>query len=149
MGEILVSITKVFHFQHLDKVNIQLISFKTPKGKITNSDLKSTALLLLWPKMEEVCPTLYETNVLRFSDSQSMVAWVQKFASRKLCIASQVVQALALSLNMHHSCPILMLQIACKENFISERWYPDCNCKNEHKLLKLFNSKFDLSSQTS
>ena len=47
------------------------------KGKIKNSDLELSGLLMLWLVMEEVCPRLKPAYVALFSKNSPTIGWVK------------------------------------------------------------------------
>ena len=101
----------VFRLQWPADISSKLVSFENPKGKITNSDLEMTGLLLLWLCLEGVAPTLAHKHVALFGDSSLLVSWTAKMASKKSRVAAQLVRALALRLNIKQSCPITPVHI--------------------------------------
>ena len=50
------------------------------KGKIKNSDLEMTGLLMLWLVMEEVYPNLRAAYVAFFNDNSPTIGWVKDLA---------------------------------------------------------------------
>ena len=61
-GELLECPPTVFRLQWPPDITTNVISYATPKGTITFSDLELAGLVLLWLVMEHVCPSL--RNVL-------------------------------------------------------------------------------------
>jgi len=53
-GKLSACTPTVFRWQWPKDIRSQLVSFKNPKGTITNSDLEMAGLLLLWLTMEGV-----------------------------------------------------------------------------------------------
>lgn len=67
---------------------------KTNAGKLdnlTNSDLKTVGLLLLWLILEEVCYFLSGSHMTIFSDNSPTVSWVRRLASRNSQVADQLI----------------------------------------------------------
>ena len=64
------------------------------KGDITNYDLETEGLLILWLVMEEVCPKLRSAYVALFSDNSPIIGWVKHLAERGSLLAMQLVRAL-------------------------------------------------------
>jgi hypothetical protein len=76
-------------------------------------------LLLLWLCIEGVSLNLSHKHIALFSDNSLMVSWVTKMASKKLRIAAQLVQALALCLNVQQTCLLTPVHIPGIENTLT------------------------------
>ena len=81
----------MFHLAWLDDIK-QLFH----KGKITNSDLEMSGLLMLWLVIEEVCPKLQADYVALVSDNSPTIGCVKRLAARGSLVEMQLVQALTI-----------------------------------------------------
>jgi hypothetical protein len=93
--------------------------FENPTGKITNLDLESAGLLLLWLAMEGVCGPLLEKQIELFGDNSPSIGWVARLASKRSLVAKNLVQALALCLKIKRACPLTPIHFEGKQNAIS------------------------------
>jgi len=145
----------VFRYEWPDYIKKELVSFKNPRGTITNSDLEMAGLLFTWLVMEAVCGESREQRVAVFSDNDPTVSWVKRLASRHSRIAAQLVRALAMRMKQRGACPITPVHIPWVENEMTDipsRSFgsvPEWFCKTDNDLLTLFNSRFPLPGQGS
>ena len=91
IGELSELPPTVFRFQWPPEISADIVSSTNPKGRITNSDLEMVGLLLLWLCMEGIALDLAHKHVALFSNNSPAVSWVTKMASKKSCIAAQLV----------------------------------------------------------
>ena len=110
----------VFRFRWPDDISNNVISASNTSGMLTNSDLKMAGLLLLWLIMETICPTLTDAHIALFSDNSPMVHWVQRLAAKHSQVAMQLVQALALRMQLKRSSPLTTLHIAGQRNAMTD-----------------------------
>jgi hypothetical protein len=128
---------------------------RNPNGRLTNSDLEMTGLLMLWFVIEGVCPDLCEKRIALFSDNTPMVSWVTRLASKRSMVAEHLVQALALCLKAMHACPLTPMHIKGKCNAIGDipsqsfGSNPAWMCASDSDLLTLFNNRFPLPEKHS
>ncbi len=126
-----------------------------PTGRLTNSDLEMVGLVILWLVIEGVCHNLREKRVTLFSDNSPTVSWVTWLASKRLLVAEQLIQALALCLKAMYACPLTPMNIKGKHNKIayvpmqSFSSNPAWKCTDDAELLTLFNTRFPLPQQQS
>ena len=155
IGELLGLPPTVFRFQWPPEISAAIVSSTNPKGRITNSGLEMAGLLLLWLCMEGIASDLAHKHVALFSDNSPTVSWGTKMVSKKSCVAAQLVQALALWLNVKQLCPLTPVHIPGIENVltdISSRSFgsvKNWECKSDNNLLTLFNKTFPLPQQPS
>ncbi len=129
--------------------------FEKPRGKINNLDLEMAGLLLLWLCIKGISQTLEYKHIALFSGNTPTISWVERMVSRKSCIAAQLVKALALCLNIAKMCPLTPVRIPGVENPMTDiqSWSfgsnPEWHCRNDDKLLTLFNCTFPLPLQQS
>ena len=145
----------VFRVQWTKDITDNIVSFNNPKGTITNSDVEMAGLLLLWLAIEGVCTDLTDAHVALFSDNSPTVSWVDRLASRKSKVATQLLRALALRLQITRSSPLTSLHIPGEQNAITDipsrsfgstpKWF----CNTDEDLLTLFNTTFPLPKQAS
>jgi len=90
------------------------VSEYNPKGRITNSDLEMTGLLLLYLVMGDICNLKSGDHTALFSDNQPTVHWVQHMASKSSDVAGQLLRALALRMKMDGVSPLTPLHVAGK-----------------------------------
>jgi hypothetical protein len=109
----------VFCLQWPREISDDLILFDNPGGKINNSNLEMAGLLLLWLCLEATAPDLAHKHIALFSDNSPTISWVDKMASRKSRIATQLVCALALRLNIRQTCPLTPVHIPGIENALT------------------------------
>jgi hypothetical protein len=120
IGELAGLPPTVFRLQWPLEISADIVSATNPKGRITNSDLEMARLLLLWLCMEGIAPDLANKHVVLFSNNSSTVSWVTKMASKKPCIAAQLVRALATRLSVKQSCPLTPVHIPGIENALTD-----------------------------
>ncbi|KAL7523618.1 hypothetical protein ACHAWF_000597, partial [Thalassiosira exigua] len=65
-----------------DDIKRNIVSSSNRSGTITNSDLETAGLFLLWLVMESVCPCLRQRHSALFSDNSPTVGWVRHVAAR-------------------------------------------------------------------
>jgi hypothetical protein len=124
-------------------------------GRLTNSNLEMVGLVILWLVIEGVYHNLCKKRVTLFSDNSPTVSWVTRLASKRLLVAEQLIQALALCLKAMHTCPLTPMHIEGKCNKIANvpsRSFgsnPAWNCMYNAELLTLFNTCFPLPQQQS
>jgi hypothetical protein len=145
----------VFWLQWPPDITTNVISDATPKGTITNSDLKLAGLVLLWLMMEHACGPLAEKCIASFSNNSPTISWVQQMACCSSLVAEQLIRVLALRFNLQKVCLITMLHIAGDQNSMTDipsrsfgsehKWH----FKSEHDLLNFFNFNFTLPTQNS
>jgi len=88
----------VFRMEWPDDIKAEINSSKNRSGKLINSDLEMSGLLLLFLVMEEVCTLKSDSHIALFSDNQPTVSWVERLAAKSSAVAGQLVRALALQL---------------------------------------------------
>ncbi len=110
-GETSACTPTVFHWEWPKDIKNNIKTSQNPKGKISNSDLEMTGLLMLWLIIEGVCKDLCEKHVTLFSNNLPTVGWVMRLASKRSIIAENLIQALALRLKIQHSCPLTPMHI--------------------------------------
>ncbi len=155
IGKLSKCLPTIFHFQWPPDITANVVSDSNPKGKITNSNLKLAGLVILWLMMEHVCGPLMEKRVSLFSGNSPTVSWVHWMACCLSLIVEQLIQVLALRLNLQRVCPITTLHIAGDQNSMTD--IPSCSFGSKQKwhftnneiLLTFFNSTFQLPHQNS
>jgi hypothetical protein len=95
-------------------------TFHNPRGTISNSDLEMAGLLLLWLTMEGVCGNLREQRVTLFSNNSPTGGWVERLASKWSLVAKHLIQALALRIKIHQTCPLTSMHIEGQQNTIAD-----------------------------
>jgi hypothetical protein len=148
IGELTECPPTVFWLQWPPDITTNAVSDRNKKGTITNLDLELAGLVILWLMMEQVCGTLEEKRVALFSNNSPMISWVQRMASRSSLVAEQLIQVLALRLNLQKVCLITMLLIAGDQNLMTDipsRLFgskPKWHFKLEAEVLTYFNCNF-------
>ncbi len=143
----------MFRDEWPEDIKTDLVSFKNPRGRITNSDLEMAGLVLLWLVMEAVCGELWQKRVALFSDNDPTVSWVRQLASRHSQVAAQLVRSLALWVKMNNACPLTPVHIPGEQNIMTDipsgsfGSRPEWHCHEEEELLTLFNSSIPLPLQ--
>ncbi len=145
----------VFCLQWPAEILKDLVSFGNLGRKINISDLEMAGLLLLWLCLEAIAPDLTHKHIALFSNNLQTVSWVNKMASQKSQIATQLICALALCLNIKQTCPLTLVHIPGIENALTgipsrsfgsvKEW----ECKTDGELLTLFNKIIPLPIQAS
>jgi len=145
-GENLACPPTVFRHEWPEYIKKELVSFRNPRGTISNSDLEMAGLLFTWLVMETVCGDLNKKWVALFSDNDPTVSWVKRLASRHLRVAAQLVRALAMRMKLNGACPITPVHIPGDENAMTDipswsfgsvaQWF----CQTDDDVLTLFNS---------
>jgi hypothetical protein len=154
-GETSACTPTVFRWEWPKDIKNNIKTSQNLKGKISNSDLETAGLLMLWLVIEGVCKDLCEKRVTLFSNILPTVGWVTRLASKRSIISENLIQALALRLKTQHACPLTPMYIEGKRNAISDvpslsfGSNPKWTCKTDEDLLTLFNSMFPLQMQKS
>jgi hypothetical protein len=143
----------VFRGQWPPDIQAELVSWTNRDGRLSINDLELAGLLLTWLVIEEITPTLYETNVAIFSDNKPSVHWVDRMATRKSAVGAQLLRALAFRLKLNRCCPITPLHVAGKANSMADvasrsfgepsQWH----CSSDSDFANLFNTLFPLPFQ--
>jgi hypothetical protein len=120
VGELSELLPTVFRIQWPKEISKDLVLFKNPAGKINNSDLEMAGLLFLWLCVEAIAPDLAHKLIALFSNDLPTVSWVNKMALQKSPIATQLVLALALCLNVQKTCPLTPIHIPGVENALTD-----------------------------
>jgi len=117
-------------------------------GSITNSDLELATLLMLFVIIESIAGPLEGKHIALYSDNSSSVQWVQHLASRNSLATRQLIQALALHLQVTKSSQLTPLHIPGKSNAMANipsssfgnpaRW----GCTSDYAFLTLYKSCF-------
>jgi hypothetical protein len=145
----------VFHLEWPKDIAANLVSSDNPQGSITNSDLEMAGLLLLWLCIEAIVQDIAHKHVALFSDNLPTISWVDKMASKKLQIATKLVRALALHLNVTKTCPLTPAYIPGVKNALTDILLhsfgsvKEWACNTDNDLLTLFNQTFPLPEQAS
>jgi hypothetical protein len=124
VGELSALPPIVFRFQWTSDISQDHISFNNPNGKINNSDLEMAGLLFLWLCIKSIAPNIAHKHIALFSFNSPTISWVDKMALQRLCIAAQLVCALALRLNIKKACPLTPVHIPGVENALMD--IPSC-----------------------
>ncbi len=154
-GELSACTPVVFRWEWPDDTKQDIISLTNPTGRLTNSNLEMAGLVILWLVIEGVCHNLREKWVTLLSDNSPTVSWVTWLASKRLLVAEQLVQALALHLKAMHACLLTPMHIEGKRNKIADvplqsfGSNPAWKCTSDAELLTLFNTLFPLPQQQS
>jgi hypothetical protein len=154
-GELSTCTSVVFRWEWPDNIKQDIISLTNPTGRLTNSDLEMAGLVILWLVIEGVCHNLSKKWVTLFSDNSPKVSWATRLASKRLLVAEQLVQALALCLKAMHACPLTPMHIKGKRNKSADvpsqsfGSNPAWKCMYNEELLTLFNTRFPLPQQQS
>jgi hypothetical protein len=145
----------VFRYQWPDIITQAVKSDANPNGTLTNSDLEMAALLLLFLVIEGVVGDIANAHVALYSDNSPSVHWVQRLAVKSSTVAMQLIQALALRIQVTKASPLTTLHISGGENAMTDipsrsfgstaRW----NCPCDTSFLTLYNSTFPLPNQES
>jgi hypothetical protein len=120
VGKLFACTPTIFGWQWLDDIKANITSYNNPTGEITNSDLETAGLLLLWLTMEGVCRPLHKKRVTLFSNNTPTVGWVTNLASKKSTLNEHLIQALALCLKSQLACPLTPMHIEGKRNSIAD-----------------------------
>jgi hypothetical protein len=135
------------------EISNQLVSFKNPKGTITNSDLEMAGVLLAWLVLELLSPiSLQHSTVGIFCDNTPAVSWSNRLQSSKSVIAGHLLRVLALRQHVHRSSPCLTISIAGIINTMADhasRSYILPQYTNSNKtFLQTFSQTFPLQSNS-
>ena len=95
-------------------------SDSNPNGMITNSELKTAGLLIIFLVMEEIVCDLTKANIALFSNNTPTISWVTCLASRHSIVAANLVVALALHLKKLCCCPLMPQHIKGINNTITD-----------------------------
>ena len=114
-----------------------------------------SGLLMLWIVMEEVCPKLWASYVVLFSDNSPTIEWVKYLVARGSLVAMQIVRSLSLRPKNAGESTLTTLHISGEENAMTDipsRSFGSnisCFCKNDTNLLNLFRKHFPFTNQAS
>ncbi len=75
LGELSPVPPTVFCLQWPADITNDLVTFKNPRGRITNSDLEMAGLLLLWLCLEGVAPDSAHKHIALFGDNSPTASW--------------------------------------------------------------------------
>jgi hypothetical protein len=155
LGEISACTPVVFCWEWPDNIKQDIISLNNPTGRLTNSDLETAGLVILWLVIEGICDNFREKRVTLLSNNLPTISWVTRLVSKRSLVAERLVQALALWLKTMHTCPLTPLHIERVRNKIADmpsRSFgsnPTWTCTSDVELLTLFNTHFPLPQQQS
>ena len=96
LGENLACTPIVFSWEWPEDIKQDIKTLANPLGRVSNSDLEMTGLVILWLIMEGVCVDLRGKWVTLFSDNLPTMGWVTQLASKQSIVVERLIQALAL-----------------------------------------------------
>jgi hypothetical protein len=96
-----------------------VVSFDSPNGTITNSDLEMAGMLLHYPVLEHMV-SLKHVHVAAWCDNTPTVSWTNKLSSSQAAIAGRLTQALALRIHANEASPFISVSIAGVDNTMAD-----------------------------
>ena len=137
----------VWRVEWPDEIRARLVSWKNPKGTITNSDLELAGLLLQWLALE--CTTdVHHKHVLAWGDNTPTVSWATRMSCSSSLISGRLLRALALRQRLNEASPIVTHSIAGEKNTLADVASRPSRMPT-HNFLHNFNNKFPLPQRES